>query len=550
MYNLTIDLESISTDGVATLKLDNINDGDEVNIDAYGYVGQRVNVDVGSANNRNVELMAFTFLSSNTTILQFVTKPYEIRIAKMTIKGSVDYTGGATIENLDIYIGAPLHPVNLSLASKITVKDWANNDVTKVKQLLKGVNIIPGCGKFALNDHTSLLQMKAALPNMKWIATVVAWFATNTEIGKTQILPAVEGQEDWREYGWQVANYTRSNAYVISKDSTDVVNYGGTINDASVIGYLERAKSLGFDIMFYPLLMVDMPQKPWRGHMTGEPESVERFYQEYKRFILHYANLVKDKVDAFLIGSELKGITAIATPDKKFPFVEKLIELASDVKTILGPKVKISYAADWSEYHTTDGCLRPLDELWASKNIDFVGIDAYFPLTHSKKSNISFQEIKDGWKSGEGIDFYLDRETKVPFKADEKWNHWKDIAYWWYSEHWVWDDIKKASFKTAWQPQMKPIWFTEFGFPSIDKAPNKPNVFFNPKAKGGDIPTFSNGKPDFAIQARALHATFDYWKDQQFVENMFTWCFLDFILHIAAWPIRTCFCFFHTLRLS
>ncbi len=25
---------------------------------------------------------------------------------------------------------------------------------------------------------------------------------------------------------------------------------------------------------------------------------------------------------------------------------------------------------------------------------------------------------------------------------------------------------------------------------------------------------------------------------------------LDFILHIAAWPIRTCFCFFHTLRLS
>ena len=338
-------------------------------------------------------------------------------------------------------------------------------------------------------------------------------------------MPAIEGQEDWRQGGWYVGQYNRSNAYVISKDSTGVVNYGGTINDASVVSYLESAKTMGLDIMFYPLLMVDMPQKPWRGHMTGGPESIDHFYQEYKKFILHYANLVKDKVDAFLIGSELKGITAIATLDKKFPFVAKLIELASEVKAILGPNVKISYAADWSEYHTADGCLRPLDDLWASKDIDFVGIDAYFPLTHSKKSNIPFQEIKDGWKSGEGIDFYFNSETKVPFKPDEKWNHWKDLAYWWYSEHWGWDDIKKASFKTAWQPQMKPIWFTEFGFPSIDKAPNKPNVFFNPKAKDGGVPTFSNGEVDFAIQRRALHATLDYWKDQSFVENMFAWCF-------------------------
>lgn len=230
---------------------------------------------------------------------------------------------------------------------------------------------------------------------------------------------------------------------------------------------------------------------------------------------------MKDKVDAFLIGSELKGITSIATSDKKFLFVEKLMELASEVRAILSPKVKISYAADWSEYHTADGCLRPLDALWASKDIDFVGIDAYFPLTHSEKSNIPFQDIKDGWKSGEGIDFYFNGSTKVPFKPDEKWNHWKDLAYWWYSEHWAWDDVNKVSIKTAWQPKMNPIWFTEFGFPSIDKAPNKPNVFFDPKAIDGGVPTFSNGKADFAIQRRALHATLDYWKDQPFVENMF-----------------------------
>lgn len=44
---------------------------------------------------------------------------------------------------------------------------------------------------------------------------------------------------------------------------------------------------------------------------------------------------------------------------------------------------------------------------------------------------------------------------------------------------------------------MKKIWFTEFGFPSIDKASNQPNVFFDPKCTDGGAPKYSSAGTDF-----------------------------------------------------
>lgn len=290
------------------------------------------------------------------------------------------------------------------------------------------------------------------------------------------------------------------------------------IRDQSVVDFLSAAKEQGFNIIFYPLIMVDVARKPWRGHMTGKAEDVEAFYQNYyKPFIIHYANLVKDKVDAFIIGSELVGLTRIHATGNIFPFVQKLIELAADVRAIMSSRVKLTYAADWSEYHTSDGTQRPLDSLWASKDIDFVGIDAYFPLTRSTKSRIEIEAIKAGWRGGEGWDYWLDNESSEHSFNGERWNQWKNLEYWWSSEHWVEGD------KTPWQPRMKPIWFTEFGFPSIDKAPNKPNVFFDPRSSDGGIPTYSNGKLDYAIQRKALRATLEFWQDSPFLENMICW---------------------------
>ena len=91
-------------------------------------------------------------------------------------------------------------------------------------------------------------------------------------------------------------------------------------------------------------------------------------------------------MDAFLIGSELRGLTTLRSSATAYPFVAALMTLAAEVKAIL-PMAKITYAADWSEYfghHPQDGSgdvFFHLDPLWASSAIDVIGIDNYFPLT-------------------------------------------------------------------------------------------------------------------------------------------------------------------------
>ena len=64
---------------------------------------------------------------------------------------------------------------------------------------------------------------------------------------------------------------------------------------------------------------------------------------------------------------------------------EALVSLLTEVRTILGMGVEISYAANHDEY----GALQldagrigwPLDTLWGHTDCDFVGLNALFPLS-------------------------------------------------------------------------------------------------------------------------------------------------------------------------
>ncbi|MEO1239921.1 MAG: glycoside hydrolase TIM-barrel-like domain-containing protein, partial [Pseudomonadota bacterium] len=68
---------------------------------------------------------------------------------------------------------------------------------------------------------------------------------------------------------------------------------------------------------------------------------------------------------------------------------------------------------------------------------------------------------------------------------------------------------------TAWVPRSKPIWFTEFGCPAIDKGSNQPNVFFDPKSSESAVPHYSTGRRDDTIQLQYLRATTQYWSDPE-----------------------------------
>lgn len=375
------------------------------------------------------------------------------------------------------------------------------------------------------NALVSIDQMLDTCPNLEWVAVVVTWFGDDLDAGNCTIKPAVEfqGSAQTTPSEWGVATYTRDTAPLMTFVN-GVPRYGGTPSDASIVRYIDELKSRGLKVMLIPMFFMDVADKPWRGRVTGSIADVSDFFTKtdgYNDFIIHYANLTKNKVDAFIIGSELVGLTKVndgASVNRNFPAVDALVNLAAYIKGVMGGGTKLTYAADWSEYHHTEDGWYHLDPLWASPNIDFVGIDAYFPLTDKPSASISLQDAIDGWSSGEGWSFYYtdpERTMTAPLSQEYAW---KNIDWWWNNTH-----TNPDGNSTAWVGQSKKIWFTEYGFPSVDGATNQPNVFYDPSSSESFFPRFSQGRIDNLSQRLGLLATELQWQNSTMVEEKFIW---------------------------
>ncbi len=453
----------------------------------------------------------------------------------------------------------------------------------QVEDLIKDVVMIPGAGEFVygsdiqskqdgyvdaftgqftptgdkefINMHNyegkadvlvAIDQMQKVLPNLEWIAIVVSWFATSTDAGDCTIIPKVEfqGTTQVLPSDWSVAGLSRAAAQKVLFFDPETPTYGGTPSDHTVVQLCQELQNRGLKVMLYPMPFVDTitPEpKPWRGRIAPANVSDANSWftktNGYNAFITHYANLsvggtaLKDVIDALVIGSELIGMTGYSDSAGSYPAVDQLVSLAATVKTAVGAGVKITYAADWSEYHSVDGWFN-LDPLWASSNIDFVGIDSYFPLTPDlPQSQIDEDKIKEYWEKGEGWDYFWngDRTVQTNFADDnpsEPFKYaWKNLEYWWKNTH-----TNPDSNTTAWTAKMKPVWFTEFGFPSVDGCPNQPNVFYDPTSSESFYPRGSKGRVDFQAQRQALNATLEYLEgrsqeagNSELVPRRFVW---------------------------
>lgn len=260
----------------------------------------------------------------------------------------------------------------------------------------------------------------------------------------------------------------------------------------------------------------------------------------FRRFILHMATIGEAAgADDFLIGSELVGITTIRSDASTYPSVAALKTLAADCRSILGGSVRIGYAADWSEYHShrpgdgSNDVFFHLDPLWSDSNIDFIGIDNYFPISDWRdgEQHLDFYE---GWRSiydlgyleskiesGEAYDwFYASMEDRIaqvrtPINDTAEGKHWvfrqKDVRNWWGNAHYNRPGGVESGTPTAWVPEGKPIVFTELGCPCVDKGPNQPNVFVDPKSSESYTPFFSDGIRDELVQRAFLEAWLKYW---------------------------------------
>ncbi|WP_438456423.1 glycoside hydrolase/phage tail family protein [Wolbachia endosymbiont of Kerria lacca] len=430
-----------------------------------------------------------------------------------------------------------------------------------VAENIKNINIIPGSGEFVYdtkiqkkiarekisssqyipygpvqrvnhNNHTkksdamlSLDQLKESLPNVEWASVVVNWFASSLNIKDCKIYPAVEFQDDSAIVpdDWQVGNITRDNAQLISKDNHGNPRYGGTVSDAALIRYIEELHSRGYKVMLYPMLLLDTKNKEWRGKLSGTPQDISDFFEnQYSKFIEHYTSIAKQtKVEGFIIGSEFAQLTRVKDAKGNYPAVAELVKVAKQVKFQLGKEVNVTYAADWSEYHSYDGWYN-MDELWSSEFIDVVGIDAYFPLTDGPEPPFGYsaKDVTGGWSSGVGYDYFYDYSKSDPekIKYNDSEYAWKNIEKWWSEVH-----VNSGGSKTKWQPKMKKIWFTEYGFPSMNGCTNEPNVFVDKGSIESKYPRYSNGEVSFLSQKTAIEGTLKKWQSSEMVEKMFLW---------------------------
>jgi hypothetical protein len=360
----------------------------------------------------------------------------------------------------------------------------------------------------------SLDRLGAELPACEAVSLVVCWFGDDLRCGECELRPKVEQRAlDGVGMPWSVTGLDRAGARELAKLAGRPV-YGGTPSDRAVIEAIAALREAGQAVTFYPFILMEQlqgngrpdpyggaeqPALPWRGRITlsaapgqaGSPDTTAAaagevaaffgtaqpgdFFQtaegvgyagpeewSFRRFILHYAHLcaAAGGVEAFCIGSELRGLTQIRDADG-FPAVAALRALAADVRAVLGPECKISYAADWSEYfgyHPQDGSgdlYFHLDPLWADENVDFIGIDNYMPLSDWREgedhadahwgSIYDLDYLRANVAGGEGYDWYYphaearEAQLRTPITDGaygEPWVYrYKDLRGWWSNRH-------------------------------------------------------------------------------------------------------------------
>ncbi len=212
--------------------------------------------------------------------------------------------------------------------------------------------------------------------------------------------------------------------------------------------YANEFKKEGINYMVKPQIWV------WKGVYTGHitmnsNEDWQVLENSYEEFIVNYAKTAEEvKAPVFCIGTELEKFVA-NRPMYWRALIKKIRKVYSG---------KLTYAANWDEFKRVP--------FW--DDLDFIGIDAYFPLSDKKTPSVI--DFEEGWQP-----------------------HKKQI------------EIIQKKFN-------KPVLFTEFGYRSVD---------FN-----GKEPWDSNhisGQVNLEAQKNGIQAIYNqFWKEDWFAGG-FLW---------------------------
>ncbi len=154
---------------------------------------------------------------------------------------------------------------------------------------------------------------------------------------------------------------------VFTNDKPD----GDTPTDESLKHAVETCHKLGLRVMMKP--HVDPRTDEARINIIPS----EEWFDSYKEFILRYAVFSQENnVEILSVGTELEGTTFDVWNPRWKDIIAKVREIF---------KGQLTYSANWTEYKEVP--------FW--NELDYIGIDAYFPLT--TKNDPTLEELVAAW---------------------------------------------------------------------------------------------------------------------------------------------------------
>ncbi|MEQ9405306.1 MAG: hypothetical protein RIM99_17085 [Cyclobacteriaceae bacterium] len=185
----------------------------------------------------------------------------------------------------------------------------------------------------------------------------------------------------------------------------------------------------------------------WRGNLMSKDEAGwEQIAEGYRQYILSYAVLADSmNVELFCIGTELKAM-ALEKPEYWRGLIREVRKIYQ------GP---ITYAANWDSY----------DQVSFWDELDYIGVDAYFPLGDHQIPSI--EESVEEWK------VYKEEIIEVQVRFN------------------------------------KPVIFTEWGYESEEYA--------------GKTPWDSKNPVNNEVQVNLYEATFQSFWNEPWFQGVFVW---------------------------
>jgi len=191
-------------------------------------------------------------------------------------------------------------------------------------------------------------------------------------------------------------------------------NWGGS--DYGLIYTAQMAKSCGVKTILKPHIWMSTRSGKWRSDIEmNSPHEWDLWFNDYEAMILHYAAVAEEgEMEALCIGTELL-IPSTEHTDRWRIIIKKIRKVYHG---------QLTYAANfYKEYDNI--------EFW--DDLDFIGIQAYFPLT--KKKSPTKKELVKAWKRPMKKMAKLSRRFNKPIVFTEiGYKNTADAAI----EPWIW----------------------------------------------------------------------------------------------------------------